>query len=265
MEIAQHRPGTFCWLELGTTDQAGAKQFYTTLFGWSFIDVPMGPDSVYTILQVREKDVAALYQFDEAMRSQGVPPHWLNYVCAESADATVEKATAAGGLVVMPPFDVQDHGRMAVMTDPQGATFAVWEPRTHTGIQIINETNAAVWFELATSDPVAAAEFYGQVFGWRAKTDTSSDNPYTEFQPADPNEQRGIGGMLQIREEWGQVPPYWMVYFAVDDCVQKTEQAGSLGATILKAPASIPNVGTFSVLQDPQGAVFAIIDLSGMG
>ena len=265
MEITQHKPGTFCWLELGTTDQAGAKKFYSTLFGWEVNEVPMEDDSVYTMLTLRDKDVGALYQLNEEQRKQGIPSHWMNYVCTESADTTAARASAAGATLVMPPFDVQDYGRMAIMSDPQGATFAVWEPRTHTGVQIINETNAAVWFELATSDPVAAGEFYRQVFGWRAKTDTSAENPYTEFQPADPNEQRGIGGMLQIREEWGQVPPYWMVYFAVDDCVQKTEQAGSLGATILKAPASIPNVGIFSVLQDPQGAVFAIIDLSGMG
>src|SRR5438128_12220994 len=104
-EVTKHAPGTFCWVELGTTDAEAAKKFYTSLFGWSANDVPAGPGMIYTLLQLSGKDVAALYELTEQHRSQGVPPHWLPYVSVAKADESAEKATALAVKVIMAPFD----------------------------------------------------------------------------------------------------------------------------------------------------------------
>src|SRR5574341_2522975 len=158
MEVSKHTPGTFCWVELGTTDQSAAKKFYSELFGWGVNYLPMGPDSFYTMLQLRGKDVAALCQLSPEQLSQGIPPHWLLYVAVESADEAAKAVTAAGGKTMMEPFDVFDAGRMTVAQDPAGATFGIWQARKHIGSQINNETNTFCWGELATRDMGAAAD-----------------------------------------------------------------------------------------------------------
>src|SRR6185503_8791208 len=101
----EYAPGTFCWVELATTDGEAAKKFYTELFGWSFNDSPIGPGMVYTMLKQNGKDDGALYQMPEEMTSQGIPPNWLSYASTPSADETADKAKALGGTLLKEPFD----------------------------------------------------------------------------------------------------------------------------------------------------------------
>ncbi len=255
MEVSKHTPGTFCWAELGTTDQQAAKKFYSELFGWGVNDLPIGPDAVYSMMQLRGKDVAAISQMMPEQLAQGVPPHWSLYVAVESADEAAKAVNAAGGKTLMDPFDVFDSGRMTIAQDPAGATFGIWQARNHIGASIVNEANTFCWGELATRDAAASMAFYGKVFGWKAKT---GDPAYTEIHLGD----QPFGGMLTMTAEMEGVPPHWMPYFAVDDCDAKAEKAKSLGANMCVPPQDIPNVGRFAVIGDPQGAVFAIIKLN---
>jgi uncharacterized protein len=253
-QATSYAPGTFCWVELGTTDGEGAKKFYTELFGWDFTDNPIGPGMVYTMLKQDGKDVGALYQMPAEMTEQGIPPHWLSYVSVTSADETATKATELGGTIRKEPFDVFDIGRMAVIQDPTGAVFALWQPRKHIGAGIVNVPNSLVWNELGTTDVAKATEFYTNLFGWTADVQQFGIE-YTIFK----NGERGAGGCYKLTPEMGNVPSHWLVYFAVDDCDATTEKAASLGAKTMKPPDDIPGVGRFSILLDPQGAAFAII------
>ena len=150
-------PGHFCWIELGTTDAPSAKAFYTDLFGWSFDDRPMGPDSVYTILKHGGRDAGALYGLGP--KEQGVPPHWTVYVAVASADDAAKKAASLGAKTILAPFDVMKVGRMAVLADPTGAAFCVWEAGTNKGMGVADEVGAFCWAELTTKDPVRAEPF----------------------------------------------------------------------------------------------------------
>jgi predicted enzyme related to lactoylglutathione lyase len=258
MEITNHTPGTFCWIELSTTDQNAAKKFYSELFGWAINDVPMGPEDVYTMFQLNGRDVAAACGQQEEQISQGIPPNWLSYIAVENADETAKAITAAGGSLMMEPFDVFDVGRMTVAQDPTGATFAIWQPRTHIGVGVKNELNAMCWQELATGDVEAAKKFYSTVFGWDPQTKGEGAAQYTEIYA----DGKPIGGMMAIQAEWGNVPPNWTVYYDVADCDACVEKAKSLGANVCMPPVDIPNVGRFAVLQDPQGAAFNVIKLN---
>lgn len=262
MEVSKHAPGAFCWIELGTTDQAAAKRFYTELFGWSFNDVPMGPDSFYTMLQLSGKDVAALYQMDKDMLAQGIPPHWQSYISVENADETAKAITAGGGKLMMEPFEVGEHGRMAVAQDPTGAHFAIWQPRQHIGVGVVNENNALCWQELATGDAATARDFYTKVFNWQTQTRDDVGMPYTEFYLGAPGQSQVAGGMMQMTSEYAGIPPHWMLYFAVADCDAAAEKATSLGGNVVVPPSDIPNVGRFAVIADPQAAHFSIIKLN---
>ncbi len=123
MNEIQHARGTFCWVELTTTDAEGAKSFYTGLMGWEAEDDSIPGGGVYTMLRVGDKNVGGLYGMSEEMK--GVPPNWLLYVTVESAVEAAAKAKSLGGTVVKDAFDVMDVGSMAVLQDPTGATFAV--------------------------------------------------------------------------------------------------------------------------------------------
>lgn len=252
----EHAPGTFCWIELATTDGPGAKKFYTELFGWEPTDSPIGPDMVYTIYKINGKDVAASYE-KTGHDMQHVPTHWACYVAVTSADETAAKAKSLGGTVVQEPFDVMEHGRMAVIADPTGAHFCIWQPKQHKGVGVKNENNTLCWNELMTNDTERAKDFYTKLFGWKTKTDAGA-TPYTEWI----NGEDHIGGMMQIQPEMGPMPPAWGLYFAVDDCDAKVAQAQSLGARTYVPPTDIPNVGRFAVLADPHGAVFNVIKLT---
>jgi uncharacterized protein len=253
-EVSRHEPGAFCWAELATSDDGAAKKFYTTLFGWGYEDSPAGPDMIYTTLKKGGKRAGALYKLGPDQK--GVPPHWNTYVNVASADATAKMAKELGGKVLMDPFDVMAFGRMAIVEDRQGARICIWEPKSHIGVEVVNEANSLCWAELDTTDTESARGFYTRLFGWGAKGggEAANQTEYIEWQLGGTS----IGGMMRIPKEWGPVPPSWLVYFAVSDVDATAKKAGELGGSSIVAPTDIPDMGRFAVLRDPQGAVFAI-------
>jgi predicted enzyme related to lactoylglutathione lyase len=260
MEVTRHDHGAFSWAELATTDTAAAKKFYAALFGWAILDSPMGPgpEDVYTRLQLSGKDVGALYPMRPEQRQQGVPPNWLTYVTVKSADDAAKKAKTLGGTVIAEPFDVMTFGRMAMIQDPSGAIFAIWQAGDHIGAERVNEPGAFCWMELVTPDVAKAKAFYTGLFGWGLKESTDPAMPYTEVQLAD----RSIGGMYPPMSGMGNVPPHWGVYWQVADTDASAARAKSLGGNLCVEPKDISKVGRFAVIQDPQGAAFSIIKLA---
>lgn len=257
-EVTRYPSGTFSWTDLATTDAAAAKEFYTRLFGWQAHDVPAGPDNVYTMLMLEGKEVAALYEMSAEQQAQGIPPYWLSYITVDDVDASAERASALGGSLRVPPFDVLESGRMAVVQDPTGASFALWQPYQQIGAKLVNIPGALCWNELATSDTERASAFYTSLFGWEATTSPAPTGTlYTSFS----NQGRMAGGMLQIAPEWGDMPSNWAVYFAVEDCDATVARAQELGGEVLMPTTDIAGTGRFAVLQDPQGASFMVIKM----
>ena len=210
---------------------------------------------VYTMLRLNGKDVGALFEKGETMKD--MPTYWASYISVASADETVAKAKALGGSIMKEAFDVMDVGRMAVIADPTGAHFCIWEPKKHQGIGVKGEPNSLTWNELLTNDTAKAGDFYTKLFGWVANTH-GAPVPYTEFMNGDAH----AGGMMQIQPGWGPVPPHWGIYFAVEDTDAAFAKATSLGAAAIVPPMDIEKVGRFATIKDPQGAVFSIIKLA---
>lgn len=256
--VTAHALGTFSWPELGTIDQDAAKKFYTSLFGWQFKDTDMGPMGTYTIFTRDGVDVGALYTLEPKMREMGVPPFWGAYVTVDNADTAAERAKANGGTVMGEPFDVMDHGRMAVIQDPQGAQFCVWQPKQHIGAAVVGEPNSLGWVQLNATDTAKAKAFYPAVVGWKVQNDPMPDamggGEYTTWLKAD----GPAGGMMAMPANT-PAPSHWLSYFAVTDVDATTAKATTLGAQVFVAPTDIPGTGRFSVLADGQGATFALI------
>lgn len=255
-DYSSHTPGTFCWAELATTDQKAAVAFYGALFGWGVNDMPIGPTETYSMFQMRGKDVGAAYTMRPEERQHGAPPHWNTYVAVANADDTVNRAKALGATVLAPAFDVMDAGRMAVLQDPTGAVFQIWQPGKHIGARIMREPGAMTWTELATRDTEGAKKFYTSLFGWKEKTSSGAGMTYTEFSV----DETPFAGMMEMNAQMvGMgVPPHWLTYFQVADVDASANTAKGLEATLVVPPMDIPNTGRFSVIRDPHGAVFAI-------
>jgi predicted enzyme related to lactoylglutathione lyase len=254
-EVSKYPNGTFCWVELTTTDPEAAKAFYGALFGWESFDTPFGESMVHTMLLLEGKEVAALSGMPPQMEAQGLPPVWTSYVSVDNLDETAANVAGSGGTLLTPPFDVLDHRRMAMVEDSTGATFGLWEAKKHIGARLVNMPNALVWNELATRDADKASAFYAALFGWTTRVDQAGAHLYTTYL----NNGRRGAGMLQMNEQWGDMPSHWMPYFAVEDCAAAAAKAESLGASLGVPPTEIPNVGTFSLIRDPQGAVFTVM------
>jgi hypothetical protein len=248
-------PGAPCWFELATSDQKAANQFYSQLFGWSVNDSPIGEDMVYSIYQLGGRDVGAGYTLMPDMKAQGIPPHWAVYFATSNTDETAAKAAELGATVLQQPFDVFEHGRMAVVRDPEGAVFCLWQPKTHSGATAMGDINTVCWSELASREIQKASQYYVSLFGWQTK---NSDNmPYIEFSAG------GVprGGLLQMDPEWEGVPAHWGIYFSVADCEATVAQIQELGGSLKHGPLDIPGVGRMAVVADPQGAAFSVIKL----
>jgi uncharacterized protein len=249
-ERSEYTPGTFCWSELATSDQGAAKAFYGSLFGWQAQDSPVGEGMFYSMQLIDGKPVAAIALQPQQQSDAGVPPMWNSYVSVEDADAVAERAKELGANVHAPPFDVMTVGRMAVIQDPEGAFFMLWQPREHFGAALVNAPGALTWNELQSPELDASAQFYADLFGWSLEQLPDSEERYLRIQNGGANN----GGMRSLTPP---SPPNWLTYFAVEDIDAALAKVDELGGSKLAGPIPI-SVGKIAVVADPQGAVFAL-------
>ncbi len=250
--VDKHSAGSFCWIELATTDQNAAKNFYTNLFGWTVTDNPMGPGDFYSIFALKGREAAAGYTLRKDQLARGVPVHWSLYIAVDNADQTAAKAAQAGAQILVAPFDVMDAGRMAVIHDPTGAVFSIWQPKKTAGIGITGEPGAFCWADLGTPDPGRASKFYSSVFGWKLEKGEKDPSGYLHIQ----NGSQFIGGIPPHHNP--KMPPHWLIYFMVADVAASAAKVAQLGGKTLMPPEAMEGVGTWAIVADPQGAVFAL-------
>ena len=261
-EVIAHPPGTVCWVELATTDAEAARLFYGPLFGWTGAEIPMPDGSPYTLLQQDGHSSAGLYRLSDEQQRDGVPPHWMIYTAVEDADAAAEAARSNGGTVLVEPMSVPNVGRMVFLQDCEGASFAILNPSDSApGLGSKDAPGGLCWTELSSRDPEGAEAFYGAVLGWDARPQETPGGPYTMFSA----DGEDVGGMVQMNEEWGEMPAAWMPYFGIADIDAALKQIPSLGGEVAMGPVEAEGVGRFAVVQDPQGAFLSIIQLESFG
>ena len=249
MEAMKHAPGSFCWVELTTSDAAGAKDFYNKLFGWDYLDTPMGPGMVYTMCQLEGKNAAALYEGHDPNN----PPHWALYISVENATQSAAKAKELGGNVIIEPFDVADFGIMSDIADPAGATFNIWEAKAHIGYEVSGGVGTHCWSELLVPDTASAKAFYTGLFGW---TTDESMGWYTMFKPTEG--EMALAGMMGMTPDMQPMQPSWTPYFYVENADATAEIAAANGGRVLMGPQDVPGMVRFALIMDAAGAVFGV-------
>jgi len=250
--VTKYPHGTFSWADGASTDSNKAKDFYVGLFGWDKDEIPMGDDETYTMFKLDGSHVAGFSNMQKEMKEQGVPSHWNSYVTVDDVDALVDTVKENGGTILAGPYDVFDSGRMLVIQDPTGATVSLWQAKNHIGAGVVNKPGAMLWNELSTRDVEKAKTFFNKVLGWEYKVD---ENNYTMIL----NKGRMNGGMMQMDESWGDMPPNWMVYFNIDDLDGSLKKVEALGGKVIMGKTSAGAVGEFGIVSDPAGGTFTIM------
>ena len=251
-------PGEFCWIDLAAHDQESALAWYGDLFGWTHVQAETPGDGPRYVFFLQDgAAVGGCGRMSDEMQGMGIPPIWNSYVATENCAATEARVRELGGRVTAPTTDVPGHGKLAFFTDPEGASFAAWES-TGTDSQgvRVDEPSGAAWFELATRDEAAAEAFYGALFGWRFEPVSLDGMELTVIR----NGARVIGGTRpMVGARWKGVRSCWMLSFATEDCAELGARAKRLGGKVLIGATTTP-LGTFSLLQDPQGGAFAAVE-----
>ncbi|MET8554636.1 VOC family protein [Streptomyces sp. NPDC004959] len=252
MKIA-NVPSAPCWADLTTPDTAAARRFYRSVLGWEGSELPGGDAQGYGLFAL--DDGRSVGGFVPTARPDR-PAAWLPYFQAEGVDAVTARVEGAGGTVTAGPSDMLDQGRYAVCADPAGAVFGLWQRRAHPGFGVVNAVGGFCWFELASRDPAVPTDFYATVLGWA--TTSPDENGYRMWTVDD----EPFGGLLRMNDSFpAHVPPHWTVYVATEDCDATAARCAKAGGTVLVPPRTIAS-GRFTVLSDPQGAVFGALALN---
>lgn len=251
-------PGRFVWHDLMTTDAAKSQAFYTALFDWQIHERPM-QGFVYRMIVAGPGPVGGIVE------EKNIPmSHWMPYVAVADVDAAAAKCKELGGSVCVPPTDIPQTGRFAVVGDPFGAYFSLFQglPESPGFDPDLPVAGRVCWNEVLTSDDAAAQRFYSAMFGWQDEpTDMGPMGTYHVQKLGDVQ----VGGLM--KNPMNGAPDCWLVYFLVEDLAQSTAKAKQLGAKAMCEDQPIPNVGRFSLLADPVGAGFALFqpDMASRG
>ncbi|MEN3584296.1 MULTISPECIES: VOC family protein [unclassified Streptomyces] len=257
-------PGAVCWIDLGTPDVPAAASFYRAVFGWEFESMGEEDRPEGGMFRKDGRLVGGLGTHSE----EGERPTWMLYYSVRDADATTRDVERAGGTVRVAPRDLGEWGRMAQYTDPSGGRFAVWQPGTGAGFELVDKPGSLGWTELYTPDVEASKDFYRAVFDWQY-----GDMPlpggqgnYILVTPAGLSRERTQGGFILLPPQYLTLSggrPYWHPVFSHEDCDAAVAAVVANGGTVQMGPQEAGGVGRMAVCLDPWGADFVLLTPAG--
>ncbi|KIS27480.1 glyoxalase [Arthrobacter sp. SPG23] len=239
--------GAPCRVDTFQPDPRAAMDFYGPLFGWSFDDpapMPAGLEGSYYAARLDGQLVSGIGQ---APALSG--PTWNTYVRVGDVAHSLARAGQAGGSLLAGPFGVGSDGAMAVVADPTGVPFCLWQAGGSDDAVLADEPNTWAMSSLHTTDVGKAQSFYGAMFGW--ERESVPDAPFALWR------RSGQVVAVVTATDGVAVPPHWSVNFAVSDADSVARHADALGGTILMAPMNTPGFRN-AVIGDPQGGFIAV-------
>ncbi len=245
-------PGKFVWFELESRDLVKAQAFYGEVLGWKAVRFPAGGTTYEMIFAGETPDTMVGGYLP--VRRDGQGSQWIAYVSVDDVDAAAIAATASGGTVVDPPHDLPGVGRAAKIADPGGAVLGVFRSAGGDPPDVSPAPPGRfIWNELHTTDPEKALAFYERVAGFSSRAVPSPAGPYHILSRGGVD-RGGITSSLRP-----DAKPHWQPVVSVDDVDSAVARARNLGARIPVPPEDIAGIGRMAVLEDPTGAVLALM------
>lgn len=251
-----NRHGTPIWYELMSRDPLAARRFYAAVVGWEIDErLPEGATMDYRMISAGDGMVGGVFRLTEDMCQQGAAPCWMMYIGVDDVDACVAAIVAAGGSVQLPAFDIPNIGRIAMVSDPQGAPFYVMRGASNEQSTACapDRVGHGAWHELHAANGAEAVGFYLSVFGWQKSrgVDMGPMGVYQLFMA----EGRDLGGIMTDARF---ARPAWLVYFRVDGIEQAADRIVKAGGQVIHGPMEVPGGGWIVNGLDPDGAMFAL-------
>jgi predicted enzyme related to lactoylglutathione lyase len=251
-----NRHGTPIWYELMSRDPLAARRFYCDVVGWRIDEeLPAGSTMDYRMINAGDGLIGGVFRLTDDMCQQGASPCWMMYIGVDDVDACVAAITSSGGAVLLPAFDIANVGRIAMLSDPQGAAFYVMRGGSDaqsTAFDPEREGHGA-WHELHATDGTKATDFYTAKFGW-AKSRGVDMGPMGLYQLISVDGHDFGGIMTDAR-----LPrPAWLVYFRVDGIERAAARIAEAGGQVIRGPMEVPGGGWIVNGLDPEGAMFAL-------
>jgi predicted enzyme related to lactoylglutathione lyase len=244
-----------CWADLSAKDMRAAASWYGTLLGWSSVDIDVGPEGRAVLLELDGKRVASMSQASSEPGGPIPPSCWVSYVAVASAQESTRTALAAGATVLVPPFDVLDLGREAILRDPVGALISLWEPRAHRGADLRGVPGSMCSHELVTSDVERAAAFYRALAGWDIDVDHSGGEARATIRSGG----RCVGGISCPDGGLASLGTTWLIGLGVRDCGAAAQVVEELRGTVIRPCAAYHLGGVWAWVRDDMGAAFAMV------
>lgn len=251
-----NRHGKPIWYELMSRDPLAARRFYSEVVGWK-IDQQAPPGSAmdYRMISAGDSLVGGVFTLTDEMCQRGASACWMMYIGVDDVDACVAEITSLGGSVLLPAFDIANVGRIAMVSDPQGAAFYVMRgdsDEVSTACDSERPGHGA-WHELHATDGTQAAEFYMARFNW-AKSQAIDMGPMGLYQlfSIDGRDQGGIMTDAKFPR------PAWLVYFRVDGIERAAQRIVQAGGKVVYGPIEVPGGEWIVNALDPEGALFAL-------
>lgn len=250
--------GQFVWFDLMTTDPQAAKTFYSSTVGWQ-TESWSGGD--YEMWKADGEQIGGLMALSPDDRRSGRQPQWMAYVATDDIEATAQQARALGGKVLVGPQEIPNVGRFAVLADPQGASFAIFQAREQAMVPDRRKLGHFGWSELNTTDWKAAWKFYSGLFGWKKTSSMDMGPEYGEYFMFGTGGEEALGGMSNSANQM-KVRPHWLYYVNVKSADDAVKKVVAEGGKELNGPMDVPGGGRIAQCLDPQGARFAVFSPS---
>ncbi|MEM8923018.1 MAG: VOC family protein [Actinomycetota bacterium] len=259
------RDTNFVWTDLSTYDRPAALRFYKRLFGWKAYDLgrgdaggddPFGMSEVrYHVATIGPTAIAGIFDMPPFFAAIDMPSFWMSYLSVDHLDDVVERARAIEGAVVdVEPTPFGD-GTMALIRDPLGAGFTVYEGPSIDGKGDGGRYGQMVWNELITESIVAVEPFYREVVGVDlVEVDGHGGARATIVNPSGVE----IGAVQEVDESIRSDKVYWLPFFSVDTIAEFEKRLVAAGGRLLSTTDD-PAGGT-AMAYDVGGAAFAVAE-----
>lgn len=247
-------PNEFVWCDLSTFDLPQAGRFYRNLFDWDQMSNGPDPSGDYEFFNVGRKPSAGIFAMPQFLQEIGMPSFWMSYVRVANLDDSLALAIKLGAKCEIKPTPFDASSRYALIRDPAGAGFTLYEGPDLQGRDIFGSHGRMVWNELHVPDLAQIADFYRKLFDWDIKRAPTHDTRYTVHSTSG----SPVASIQELDESAKGPKNYWAVFFFVDDLDMIVRNAVATGGSAVYF--SDADSGSFALLTDDQGAAFCVTD-----
>ena len=256
----EQHPGKVVFQELVTPDIAAAERFYGGLLGWTFREVQIG-GLKYAEARLDGRPVAGLVQKD-LPKGKDRAPAWLTFISVADLDRAVRVALENGAKTIFGPRDLPSRGKETVLSDPQGAVFALLTSSSGDPSDILAGYGEWIWSSLVVPDPDKDAAFYQKLVDYEVFELPSGPSGTEHFLLASGDYARAS---VNTAPPGGKTGPHWINFVRVASADQMAARAVALGGRVLVPPRPDRHGGKLAVVADTQGAALGLMEWTEAG